>query len=243
MDFNKNYYLILGLPNDCTQKEIKKCYYKLSFTHHPDKGGNALLFSEITEAYNVLSENREEFDKKSRFGQNYDESLEFLNYEFDHYKKGWDDTKLENWKKQNQLNIIVEIDEKTFTGQIEYERYVTCKSCNGSGKDISSKIEIKDENGNLLRFFEGDDGCDFCEGAGKNKFNLDCHFCGGRGKVGSNECLICLGEKRILGKQTLKGIKLSKKENSKKIEFMGNVSKDDKDIYGHVIIIKVADFQ
>ena len=63
MDFKKNYYTTLGIPKDSTEKDIKKTYYKLSFTHHPDKGGDALVFAEITEAYNVLSENREEYDK------------------------------------------------------------------------------------------------------------------------------------------------------------------------------------
>jgi DnaJ-class molecular chaperone len=236
MDFNKNYYATLGLPKDCSEKDIKKSYYKLSFTHHPDKGGDALVFAEITEAYNILSEYKCEYDKRSKYGLNYDESFELLNYEFDHYKKGWDESKFENWKKENQLNIIVHVDDK-FKGQIEYERYVTCKSCNGSGKDLSSKIQIKDENGKLLKIFDGEDGCDFCEGTGKNHFGLDCHFCGGKGKVGANDCLSCKGEKRILGRQTLKGIRIKKKDRKKKVEFMGHVSKDDKDIYGHLWVI------
>ena len=54
MDFNKNYYNILGVNHESTEKEIKKSYYKLSFTHHPDKGGDESIFSEITEAYDIL---------------------------------------------------------------------------------------------------------------------------------------------------------------------------------------------
>ena len=238
MDFKKNYYTTLGIPKDSTEKDIKKTYYKLSFTHHPDKGGDALVFAEITEAYNVLSENREEYDVKSKYGSYYDESSELLDYEFDQYKKGWDEDKYEDWKKSNVLNVIVYVNPNDFKGSVEYQRYVTCKSCSGSGKDLDSKIQIKDENGNVLKIFEGTDGCDFCEGSGKNWMGTDCTFCGGEGKVGSTDCETCNGEKRILGKQKLKGIKIKKKEKSTKIDFMGHVSKDDKDIYGHLWVVK-----
>ena len=54
MDFNKNYYLVLGVDKLSSDKDVKKSYYKLSFTHHPDKGGDDLIFGEITEAYNIL---------------------------------------------------------------------------------------------------------------------------------------------------------------------------------------------
>ena len=237
MDLNKNYYALLGTSKESTKKEIKKAYYKLSFTHHPDKGGDAVIFDQITEAYNVLSEFREEYDKKSKYGANYDESYELLNYEFDHYKKGWDKNKFDDWKKDNQLNVVIYVD-SDFKGVVEYERYVSCKDCSGSGKDINSKIQIKDENGNVLRIFEGADGCDFCEGSGKNWMGADCNFCGGKGKIGSNDCGVCDGERRILGKQKLKGIKLKKKEKAHKVDFMGHVSKEDKDIYGHLWIVK-----
>jgi len=237
MDFNKNYYSILEVSKDSSEKEIKKAYYKLSFTHHPDKGGDASIFAEMTEAYNVLSEFREEYDKKSKYGTNYDESYELLNYEFDHYKKGWDENKFEDWKRGNQLNVIIYVD-SDFKGAVEYERYVSCKDCSGSGKDINSKIQIRDEDGNVLKIFEGSDGCDFCEGSGKNWLGTDCNFCGGKGKVGSNDCVVCDGERRILGKQKLRGIKLKKKEKAHKVDFMGHVSKEDKDIYGHLWVVK-----
>ena len=194
----------------------------------------------MTEAYNVLSEFREEYDKKSKYGANYDESYELLNYEFDHYKKGWDENKFDDWKKDNQLNVIIYVG-SDFKGAVEYERYVSCKECNGSGKDINSKIQIRDEDGNVLKIFEGADGCDFCEGSGKNWVGTDCNFCGGKGKVGSNDCQTCDGERRILGKQKLKGIKLKKKEKAHKVDFMGHVSKDDKDIYGHLWVVKKED--
>lgn len=238
MNFNKNYYATLGVTKESTEKEIKKAYYKLSFTHHPDKGGDQVIFGEMTEAYDVLmSEDRSQYDMRSKWGSNYDESLELLEYEFNNSAKVWDEEKLESWKKSNQLNIVIHIDD-TFNGSIEYERWVTCKTCGGDGKDTSSKILIKDENGNVLRAFEGSDGCDFCDGTGKNWKGEDCYFCGGKGKVGYTDCKVCNGEKRILGKQKLTKIKFPKRQKSHKIEAMGHVSKDEKGKSGCVWLIK-----
>jgi len=238
MDFTKNYYDILGVTNTSTEKEIKKNYYKLSFTHHPDKGGDQVIFGEMTEAYDILmSEDRTQYDLRSKWGSNYDESYELLNYEFNNNAKVWDEDKLEDWKRNNQLNVLVYIDD-TFDGYVEYERWVTCKTCGGDGKDITSKIAIKDENGNVLKMFEGADGCDFCEGTGKDWRNEDCYFCGGKGKVGMSECKSCKGEKRILGKQKLTKIKFPKGEKAYKVEAMGHTSKNEKGKVGSLWLIK-----
>lgn len=238
MDFNKNYYAILDVPKNADSSFIKKTFYKLSFTHHPDKGGDALVFNEITEAYNVLtSEERQKYDTRSKWGLNYDESYEILDYEFNNNAKTWDESKYEDWKKNNQLNILVYID-NSFNGKVEYERWVTCKSCGGEGRDTKSKIQIKDENGNLLKLFDGESGCDFCEGTGKSWNDKDCYFCGGKGKVGLVECQTCNGERRILGKQKLSKIKFPKNEKAHKVEAMGHVSKFEKGKIGHLWLIK-----
>lgn len=54
----KNYYDILGVPENATNEEIKKAYRKLSLKFHPDKNENDAYFSDmfknITEAYDVL---------------------------------------------------------------------------------------------------------------------------------------------------------------------------------------------
>ena len=50
-----NYYEILGLKENCSQKSIKKRYKKLALKYHPDRGGDEKKFKEITEAYETLS--------------------------------------------------------------------------------------------------------------------------------------------------------------------------------------------
>jgi DnaJ-class molecular chaperone len=234
MNLNKNYYSILGVDNNSDEKIIKKAYYKLSFTHHPDKGGDPVTFGEMTEAYDVLcGEQRKDYDVKSKFGNNYNEYFEFfeINVEFDYHKSK---DHLDNFKKTEVLDIYINIDD-SFDGNIEYERYVKCKPCDGTGKDMSSKIVIKDVDGNILKTFDGDDGCDFCDGSGKY-MGYDCSFCMGKGKVGLNPCKSCNGEKRILGKQKITKIKLEGDET--KIPAMGNVSKTEPGKVGYLLLKK-----
>jgi molecular chaperone DnaJ len=237
MDKNKNYYKILDISKDSTSKEIKREYYNKSKIYHPDKNNkesNVEKFAEITEAYNILynEELRQEYDLKSKWGKNYNEYYEFFDVKIDFDYEN-EKEKLEKFKKNEINNIQIEVDEN-FTGKLEYERWVKCKSCDGTGKDFSEKIVIRDVNGNIVKTFDGDDGCDFCEGSGKDYRGNDCTFCSGKGRVGLNPCKSCNGERRILGKQKLNGIKLTGEET--KIESMGHFSKNGK--VGYLLIIK-----
>jgi DnaJ-class molecular chaperone len=236
MDKNKDYYSILGVSSDSDDKIIKKAYYKLSFEYHPDRNKEVDItkFNSITEAYDILcSEVREEYDKKSKFGRFYNEYYELfdVNVEYDYNQQK---THFETFKKNEVNNIQIEVDE-SFDGSIEYERWVKCKSCDGTGKDLSSKIAIKDKNGNIIKYFEADDGCDFCDGVGKIGEH-DCNFCQGKGKVGLTFCSKCNGEKRILGKQKLTGIKITGDEI--KVESMGHHSKNEVGKVGYLLIRK-----
>jgi DnaJ-class molecular chaperone len=241
MDVNKNYYHILEVSKDSDISQIKKSYYKLSFKFHPDrnKGIDLTNFQLITEAYSILGDSKlkTEYDTKSRWGNNYNESIELLDFEFNNRDKAWDENKLNNWILQNQLNIIIYIDEKTFNGNIEYERWVSCKSCDGDGRDTTSKILIKDKDGNVIKTFEGSDGCDFCDGTGKDHYSNACYFCSGKGKVGFSKCKSCDGNKRILGMQKISELKYPKGEKSFKIESMGHISKDEKGKIGSVFLV------
>jgi len=52
----QNYYDILGISRNATEKEIKTAFRKLAAKHHPDKGGDHKKFVEIKEAYETLSD-------------------------------------------------------------------------------------------------------------------------------------------------------------------------------------------
>lgn len=65
----RDYYSILGVDKNASEKEIKKAYRKLATEYHPDKTkGNKDLeekFKEISEAYQVLgnAERRKQYDE------------------------------------------------------------------------------------------------------------------------------------------------------------------------------------
>ncbi|MCX6010879.1 MAG: DnaJ domain-containing protein [Chloroflexi bacterium] len=71
----KDYYRILGVPENASQAEIKKAFRKLAFQHHPDTNPGkeeeaTERFKEINEAYGVLGdENRRQQYDLARKGQ------------------------------------------------------------------------------------------------------------------------------------------------------------------------------
>src|SRR5947209_2475082 len=73
----KDYYKILGVDKNASQKDIQKAYRKLARQHHPDVNPgdkNAEeKFKEINEANEVLSdpEKRKRYDELDRYHQQY----------------------------------------------------------------------------------------------------------------------------------------------------------------------------
>ena len=51
-----DYYDILGVNRDASDKDLKSAYKKLSMQHHPDRGGNEEQFKKVNEAYSTLKD-------------------------------------------------------------------------------------------------------------------------------------------------------------------------------------------
>ena len=69
-----DYYAVLGVSKDATQRDIKKAYRKLARDHHPDanegKADSEARFKEINEAYDVVGDDdtRKEYDHARDMG-------------------------------------------------------------------------------------------------------------------------------------------------------------------------------
>ena len=62
MEFDRDYYAILGIPSDADEHTIKQAYRKLARQYHPDASkddGSAQKFHDIQRAYDVLADPKE----------------------------------------------------------------------------------------------------------------------------------------------------------------------------------------
>ena len=50
----KNYYDMLGVSENASDREVKQAFKKLAKQHHPDRGGDTIKFKEANEAYDTL---------------------------------------------------------------------------------------------------------------------------------------------------------------------------------------------
>ncbi len=86
----KDYYRILGVPEDASEEEIKRAFRRLAFKYHPDKNPGREKeaeekFKEINEAYGVLGDEakRREYDafrKRQFVGVGYERPYQGFRY-------------------------------------------------------------------------------------------------------------------------------------------------------------------
>lgn len=227
INYELNYYKILNVDYEFTSESIKKEYRDLSKKYHPDvsKEENAdVIFKQIITAYKVLTndEKRKEYDNKSRHGKDYKETNELYNFEFSNLSKQKEaySKNVDKFKQDELLHIVIEM--KEFTPEIEYERYVVCKFCDGKGKDLdSAKYE-----------------CAMCDGSGTSILSkTKCGNCSGYGYIGINDCKHCNGNKRMLQKAKVY-IKedMFNAEGKLRIEYKGSQSAREIGKTGHLYL-------
>ncbi|NBO80910.1 MAG: molecular chaperone DnaJ, partial [Actinobacteria bacterium] len=72
--FEKDYYAVLGVPQNASAKDITKAYRKLARQYHPDANPNNAAaeerFKEVSAAYDVIGneDKRREYDEVRRLG-------------------------------------------------------------------------------------------------------------------------------------------------------------------------------
>lgn len=210
MSNTKDLYEILGVSRNATEDELKKAYRKLSLKYHPDRQGNKSdkekkeaeeKFKEISMAYSVLSD-ADKRNRYDRFGTIDDNMMDGSGFDMgDLFKRmmsgfgGFGDMFGDFGGQRNQQqeaqSIQVSIPltiEDIFNGydhEIEYDAYVRCDSCSGTG---GTGIET----------------CPYCHGTGRvtevqqTGFGIMqsthvCNHCNGTGQIIKNKCSKCNG--------------------------------------------------
>jgi molecular chaperone DnaJ len=188
----RDYYEVLGLNKNASADEIKKAYRKLAKEHHPDKGGDENLFKEISEAYEVLSDETKK-SKYDQFGHSnnnmggHDDMFSGFNDMFSQFFR----QKQKRERFGDNLTLTVKLTlEEIFEGvkkKYNYNRNVSCGDCSGHGGSDSIQCpscngtgQIRHVNNTPFGFMEQISDCNVCNGIGTT-FKTACNTCNGNG--------------------------------------------------------------
>ena len=262
---NKNYYDILGVSKDASDKDIKSKYRDLSKKYHPDRQNGKSdkekqeaenKFKEINEAYSVLSdaEKRKNYDTfgspdgnpMGGFGDMFSGFGDMFNFDFSDLFGGGRSHKKSSQRSEQvhpgesyNINVGLSI-EDIYNGiqnkQFEIEVNRRCSSCNGTGGSGAEK-------------------CPHCNGTGMKREvkqtafgrmeNMTyCWECNGTGQRVKNKCTKCNGSgfEKYIEKLTLNVPKFAR--NGQQIMFngAGSDSKSPKGVRGDVMVTLVHQF-
>jgi DnaJ-class molecular chaperone len=195
----KDYYNILGIEKGASDDEIKKAYRKCALKNHPDKGGDAEVFKDITEAYEILSdsEKRQRYDRGEDHHQhpqmhsnNHHDIFEQL------FRQGFgglggfgfpgqphpQNTKRSNHTHQLKVSMRDAHNglEKTLKINVKRQCFNCKKKCNVcDGRGVSFMQQGP---------FSIQQTCNNCGGLGIcNNINVGCKDCQGKGEIISDE--------------------------------------------------------
>lgn len=218
-----DYYEVLGVSRDASQKKIKKTFKKLAVEYHPDRSEEPDAeekFKEIAEAYEVLGdeETRQKYDQfgkeavqgasanGGRRGQGFSDIEDLLNQMgfgdiFDMFggrgRGRGQGRRGRRSARGADLRATVELDlEDAAFGaeeQIEFNRQHNCEECEGTGSQSGEK-----------------ERCSRCNGRGKVSeskgfftMTRTCPDCRGQGETVSDPCSECNGSGTVQREQTV----------------------------------------
>lgn len=224
--FGQDYYAILGLSKDASDKEIKSAYRQLSKKYHPDKNpGDEEAhhkFIEVGEAYDILgdSEKRQKYDQfgadafknggQGGQGGGFHDPFDLFNQMFGHQGGFGGRPRGQNYKIQNHLTLKEFYNGGVFAFHMPLDEI--CDKCSGSGS-ADGKV----------------DTCGTCQGRGivvqmirmgmmTQQIQQQCPHCGGKGQVIKHPCKQCQGTKVV------------KREKSFSFPFEGGVPRNHMDV-------------
>ncbi|WAM08738.1 DnaJ C-terminal domain-containing protein [Mycoplasmopsis cynos] len=220
MSTKRDYYEILGVNKNATEKEIKTAYRSLAKQYHPDKlkdGTSDQKMKELNEAYEILSnsEKRNIYDKYGRDAANgragsggFDASgfegfqRGFGGFEdiFENIFGGFGSSSRKSSYNQPQrgddekivkvISFMQSIQGDTLKETMN--KYDYCLHCGGTGAESKSDISSRDKcNGNGYTFKK------IRSIFGTTQQSVVCGYCSGTGKKVIKQCSNCRGNKYI----------------------------------------------
>lgn len=212
----RDYYEILGVDRNASEKDIKKAYRRVAMKHHPDRNpdnkASEEKFKEASEAYEILSDDQKRgaYDQYGHdavsgnagaggFGGGAGNFSDIFGDVFgDMFGGGGGSGRSRGPARGSDLRYNLDIDlEQAVKGtevKIRVPTLVTCGVCDGSGaKKGSSPV-----------------ACPTCGGVGQVRmqqgfFSVQqtCPNCHGKGKIISDPCTNCHGQGLIEETKTL----------------------------------------
>lgn len=212
----RDYYEILGVDRNASEKDIKKAYRRVAMKHHPDRNpdnkASEEKFKEASEAYEILSDDQKRgaYDQYGHdavsgnagaggFGGGAGNFSDIFGDVFgDMFGGGGGGGRSRGPARGSDLRYNLDIDlEQAVKGtevKIRVPTLVTCGVCDGSGaKKGSSPV-----------------ACPTCGGVGQVRmqqgfFSVQqtCPNCHGKGKIISDPCTNCHGQGLIEETKTL----------------------------------------
>ncbi|TMN86902.1 molecular chaperone DnaJ [Pseudoalteromonas phenolica] len=212
----RDYYEVLGVSKDASERDIKKAYKRLAMKYHPDRTeGDADLeakFKEVKEAYEVLadSQKRQMYDQYGHaafdqnggghggFGGGQGDFGDIFGDVFGDIFGGGGGRRQSRQQRGADLRYNLELSlEEAVRGkevEIKVPTWVSCEPCDGSGAKAGSKPKT----------------CPTCHGAGQVQMRQGffavqqtCPTCQGTGSVISDPCNSCHGQGRVEKTKTL----------------------------------------
>ena len=203
----QDFYDVLGVNKEADNSTLKSAYRKLAMKYHPDRNpGDASAekkFKDISEAYEVLSNNekRQAYDTyghqafQNSGGGGFSEGFGGFGNFSDIFEDFFGDigggAQSRKAQKGQDLKYEIDIDiRESYTGikkDISFDTLVRCDSCRGSGSEKGGGLKT----------------CSVCGGSGRTRasqgfFTVErtCSNCGGAGQVITDPCSSCGGEGR-----------------------------------------------
>ncbi|KKD62553.1 molecular chaperone DnaJ [Grimontia sp. AD028] len=213
---NRDFYEVLGVSRDASERDIKKAYKRLAMKYHPDKNPGdetaAEKFKEVKLAYEILTDDqkRAAYDQYGHaafeqggmgggggFGGGADFSDIFGDVFGDIFgggRRGGQARAQRGADLRYNMELSLEEAVRGVTKEIDVPTYVSCDPCGGSGAKPGSSPQT----------------CGTCHGQGQVQMRQGffavqqtCPTCHGRGKIIKDPCDSCHGQGRVQKTKTL----------------------------------------